>query len=183
MPRKRTHWEGCWRERTHHKCALVRIAALEMQLAAERERLEAKKLEVDAAMDCYKAALNAMRKDWREMFESTQAAGVELAAERGRRETALQAGRDLIAIVHGDGGHYCEAHGDRKAADDAIAIVSKLRVDLDAERKRREDAEALLHNYSRLADAAMFDANRSGYEYDRKGEMVDISAHFARYKD
>ena len=131
MPRERTHWEGCWRERTHHDCALVRIAALEAELAAERERLEAKKLEVDAAMDCYKAALNAMRKDWREMFESTQAAGVELAAER----------------------------------------------------ERRKAAEALLHNYARLANAAMFDANRSGYEYDRKGEMVDISAHFARYKD
>jgi hypothetical protein len=54
-------------------------------------------------------------------------------------EAALQAGRDLMAIVHGDGGHYREAHGDRKAADDAIAIVSKLRVDLDAERERRED--------------------------------------------
>ena len=40
MPRKRTHWEGCWR--THHNCALVLIAALEMQLAersdAEQER-------------------------------------------------------------------------------------------------------------------------------------------------
>lgn len=97
MPRKRTHWEGCWR--THHDCALIRIAALEASLA-----------------------------------ERT-------ASERLSHEIA------------------------------------------DRERERREAAEALLHNYSRLANAAMFDANRSGYEYDRKGEMVDISAHFARYKD
>lgn len=41
MPRERTHWEGCWRERTHHECALVRIAALKAELAAERERREA----------------------------------------------------------------------------------------------------------------------------------------------
>ena len=85
MPREHTHWEGCWRERTHHDCALVRIAALEAELAVERDR--------------------------------------------------------------------------------------------------RKAAEALLHNYSRLANAAMFDANRSGYEYDRKGEMADIRAHFSRYKD
>lgn len=35
------HCEGYWRERTHHECALVRIAAREMQLADERERREA----------------------------------------------------------------------------------------------------------------------------------------------
>lgn len=41
MPRERTHWEGCWRERTHHECALVRVAALEAELADERERRKA----------------------------------------------------------------------------------------------------------------------------------------------
>lgn len=99
MPRERTHWEGCWRERTHHECALVRIKALEIKVEAREKR------------------------------------------------------------------------------------VAELEAALADERKRREDAEALLHDYSRLANAAMFDANRSGYEYDRKGEMVGISAHFARYKD
>jgi hypothetical protein len=68
-------------------------------------------------------------------------------------EAALQAGRDLMAIVHGDGGHYREAHGDRKAADDAIAIVSKLRVDLDAERERREAAEAALRELASVDGA------------------------------
>lgn len=34
MPRERTHWEGCWR--THHDCALVRIAALEKDAARYR---------------------------------------------------------------------------------------------------------------------------------------------------
>jgi hypothetical protein len=41
------------------------------------------------------------------------------------------------AVVHRDGGHYREAHGDRKAADDAIAVVSKLRSELAAEREQR----------------------------------------------
>ncbi len=59
-------------------------------------------------------------------------------------EAALQAGRDVMAVIHGDGGHYCEAHGDRKAADDAINIVYKLRADLAIERERREAAEAEL---------------------------------------
>lgn len=33
--RVRTHWEECWRERSHHACAVARIEKLE----AERERL------------------------------------------------------------------------------------------------------------------------------------------------
>ena len=60
------------------------------------------------------------------------------AADRiAELEAALQAGRDLMAVVHRDGGHYREAHGDRKAADDAIAVVSKLRSELAAEREQR----------------------------------------------
>jgi hypothetical protein len=55
-------------------------------------------------------------------------------------EEALQAGRDVMAVIHGDGGHYREAHGDRKAADDAISIIYKLRADLAAERECRKDA-------------------------------------------
>lgn len=41
MDRERTHWDGCWQERTHHDCALARIAALEAELAkrTESERL------------------------------------------------------------------------------------------------------------------------------------------------
>ena len=54
----------------------------------------------------------------------------ELAAERELSEAreGLQAGRDLMAVVHGDGGHYREQYGDRKASEDAIAIVGALRV-------------------------------------------------------
>ena len=52
------------------------------------------------------------------------------AAERELSEAreGLQAGRDLMAVVHGDGGHYREQYGDRKASEDAIAIVGALRV-------------------------------------------------------
>lgn len=50
-----------------------------------------------------------------------------LRAQHAELEAALQAGRDLMAIVHGDGGHYREAHGDRKAADDAIATAPPYR--------------------------------------------------------
>jgi hypothetical protein len=34
---------------------------------------------------------------------------------------------ELLAIIHGDGGHYLHKHGVNKATDDAIAIITKLR--------------------------------------------------------
>lgn len=54
------------------------------------------------------------------------------AAERELAEAqeSLQAGRDLMAVVHGDGGHYREQYGDRKASEDAITIVGALRAAL-----------------------------------------------------
>lgn len=38
---------------------------------------------------------------------------------------------DLLAVIHGDGGHYVEAHGWEKAAHDAEEIVCKLRQRID----------------------------------------------------
>ena len=120
-------------------------------------------------------------------------------------EALLQAGRDVMAVIHGDGGHYREAHGDRKAADDAINIIYKLRADLNdarielnrmragempggwtaelesqiaarhAERERREAAEALLHE----ADKDWVAMGYAGWlEFNKR-----LLTHFARYKD
>ena len=91
-------------------------------------------------------------------------------------EEALQAGRDVMAVIHGDGGHYREAHGDRKAADDAISIVYKLRAALAAEHERRKDAEAVLQEYRIRLHAC-------GRRPEECWEMSEIDAHFARYKD
>lgn len=90
-----------------------------------------------------------------ERLATTVDHGICKCAERHRiaeLEAALQACRDLMAVVHCDGGHYREAHGDRKAADDAIAIVSTLRVELADERERRKAAEALLVELIAVAD-------------------------------
>jgi hypothetical protein len=62
----------------------------------------------------------------------------EAADEIERLRAAVQAGRDVIAVIHRDDGSYRETHGDRKTADDAIKIVSSLRAERDA---LREDAE------------------------------------------
>jgi hypothetical protein len=56
----------------------------------------------------------------------------QAVAEIERLRAAVQAGRDVMAIIHGDDGSYRETHGDRKAADDAIKIVSGLRAERDA---------------------------------------------------
>ena len=73
--------------------------------------------------------------DWGEWLANNLYALLDAAerAEAAERELSearegLQAGRDLMAVVHGDGGHYREQYGDRKASEDAIAIVGALRV-------------------------------------------------------
>ena len=56
MPREHTHWEGCWRERTHHECALVRIKALEIKVEAREKRVEAREAELAAERERREAA-------------------------------------------------------------------------------------------------------------------------------
>lgn len=103
--------------------------------------------------------------DYAAMYARIAELETELAYEKesfAYINTMLQAGRDVMAVIHGDGGHYREAHGDRKAADDAINIIYKLRADLAIEREHRETAEKML-----CMDHS----------------IEDIIAYSARYKD
>ncbi|MCC7461297.1 MAG: hypothetical protein IT480_02410 [Gammaproteobacteria bacterium] len=70
--------------------------------------------------------------------------------ERLERELAeaCYAG-ELLAVMHGDGGHYITDHGWRKAVDDALAAHYARLVEID---KARAEAEAL-----RTALAMMYD--------------------------
>ena len=54
------------------------------------------------------------------------------AATRAMAEADKRAASNLLAIIHGDGGHYENAHGTVKACKDAEGVVSDLRVKLDA---------------------------------------------------
>lgn len=54
------------------------------------------------------------------------------AAARAMAEDDRRAASNLLAIIHGDGGHYEDAHGTAKACKDAEGVVSDLRLKLDA---------------------------------------------------
>jgi hypothetical protein len=54
------------------------------------------------------------------------------AAARAMAEDNQRAASNLLAIIHGDGGHYEDAHGTVKACKDAEGVVSELRLKLDA---------------------------------------------------
>lgn len=54
------------------------------------------------------------------------------AAARAMAEDDRRAASNLLAIIHGDGGHYEDAHGTVKACKDAEGVVSELRLKLDA---------------------------------------------------
>ena len=34
---ERTHWDGCWRERTHHECAVARCEELDEEQGYDHE--------------------------------------------------------------------------------------------------------------------------------------------------
>lgn len=46
-------------------------------------------------------------------------------------QEAEQAIGDLLAIIHGDGGHYIETHGWKKACEDACEEVNKMRLTIE----------------------------------------------------
>ena len=54
------------------------------------------------------------------------------AAARAMAEDNQRAASNLLAIIHGDGGHYEGKHGTVKACKDAEGVVSGLRLKLDA---------------------------------------------------
>jgi hypothetical protein len=54
------------------------------------------------------------------------------AAARAMAEDNQRAASNLLAIIHGDGGHYEGKHGTVKACKDAEGVVSDLRLKLDA---------------------------------------------------
>ncbi len=59
------------------------------------------------------------------------------AAARAMAEDNQRAVSNLLAIIHGDGGHYEGKHGTVKACKDAEGVVSDLRVRLDAATYKR----------------------------------------------
>lgn len=40
MTEQRTHWEGCWRDRAHHECAVRRVEELKNTLEDLVQRIE-----------------------------------------------------------------------------------------------------------------------------------------------
>lgn len=52
--------------------------------------------------------------------------------ENARLRSHARAASNLLAIIHGDGGHYEGKHGTVKACKDAEGVVSELRLKLDA---------------------------------------------------
>jgi len=106
----------------------------------------------------------------------------QLRAERDALLAQVQAGRDLMAIVHRDGGHYCAQHGDRKAADDAITLVCELRAErnalrADAERYRWLRQRPLVFGMMRTAQELDFDLRRGPLD---TAEKLDSAIDGAR---
>lgn len=69
-----THYDGCWRERHHHNCAVAEV---------ERLRAEVKKLDIDAAKCCAKAI--KLRAEV-ERLESMQGVSCISCADTGLQE-------------------------------------------------------------------------------------------------
>ena len=103
------------------------LATLKSRLAeVERENDSLK-----AVRDTYSLEIRtrtAERNEWKRKHDTLKSRLAEVEAERDRLDSAL---RQLMAIMHGDGGHYVAVHGLSKAFDDAIALFYKMRQELE----------------------------------------------------
>ena len=54
-------------------------------------------------------------------------------------EREIAAVANLLAVIHGDGGHYALAHGWGRAIIDAEAVVVSLRAELAAVKRERNE--------------------------------------------
>lgn len=54
----------------------------------------------------------------------------ELQSQLAAEKEKAQAFGNVLAVIHGDGGHYISEHGPHKASRDAIQIIVKLRQEL-----------------------------------------------------
>lgn len=101
-------------------------------------------------------ALSVERKQsdtWRRLSSADAAAVKRLSKEMNETRAALEKAEadrsNLLARIHGDGGHYTDAHGTDKAVADAHLVVANLSMTrndaysaLAAERTARQAAEA-----------------------------------------
>lgn len=115
MPRERTHWEGCWRERTHHECALVRIKALEIKVEAREKRVA----ELEAAL---------ADERWRR-----EAAEVKTSPKDSARMLWLvrDSGVDQIGEIdlHAEASIYAQIFGRAEANDDDYIAAIRTAID------------------------------------------------------
>lgn len=124
-----------------------RIAVAEQRFADEHDAhqetrtlltdLYMKQLRADAAqMREYGISYEGVRKVLHEYNDGEISFGKLMdlirAAARAMAEDDRRAASNLLAIIHGDGGHYEDAHGTVKACKDAEGVVSDLRLKLDA---------------------------------------------------
>ena len=95
---QRTHWDDCWRERSHHDCAVARIESLLMELASQSVPINMDEFRPMTPSEHVKVN-NALRARIDELeaklAAEREARGIDtnhllcaLAAERERREEA-----------------------------------------------------------------------------------------------
>jgi hypothetical protein len=92
---------------------------------------------------------------------------IECKYHGGLRESSRLFG-EIMAVMHGDGGHYLGEHGPQKAFDDALTRWCNTLVEIDRLRERVAELEAtqrnfgtMMHEQMNLLDAARAESDRS----------------------
>jgi hypothetical protein len=107
-------------------------------LSAHRLAERARELEAECAK--WKAGFEEFRRRNTDLMMELFAAQEKVRAvnigpvlhENEQLRSHARAVSNLLAIIHGDGGHYEQARGTVKACKDAEGVVSDLRLKLDA---------------------------------------------------
>jgi chromosome segregation ATPase len=99
--------------------------------------------------------------------------GVVTILEDGREIVSVG---NLLAVIHGDGGHYALAHGWGRAIIDAEAVVVALRAELETVKKDRDwfvaQCGELHANLNKAAEALEFERQNARDEQERASRIL-----------
>jgi hypothetical protein len=104
-----------------------------MTLIARVRELEAESAKWKAGFEEFRSRNTDLMMQLFEAQEKARAINIgPVLHENAQLRSHARAVSNLLAIIHGDGGHYEGKHGTVKACKDAEGVVSDLRLKLDA---------------------------------------------------
>ncbi len=105
-------------------------------------------------------------------LDPTSLASIVIERLRRKLKEANQSRGNTLALIHGDGGQYIQAHGWKKAEEDAVQVWCKLKNDLADAQARIAELEGALRFGKAVINAAVHQSNTEQFVYGPDGKYI-----------